>query len=218
MWKWFFTAMGPHWDNIAHPAVMDLRWPFLYLAASLATNNNEKKKKSGRRARHRVFWVRALTVCSEIWTGQQLRFSVPDWSPEVFGLAQLSVWSGCFWDTDWPALKPNASLASKTLFVFPPFQQYLLLTYMIFGALRSFISFLKAQRCIRPAAPYIRMWDLPFLGFLLKWNGRSIWPGSPLCCLFFWSQPQCKVYWHTSWQECNCDWLDSHRFKEVSWQ
>lgn len=201
-WKWFFTATAPHWDNIVQPVVMNLRWPFLYLAASLATNNTEKKPK----------------LCSEIWTGQQLCFSVPDWSPEVFGLALLSVWSGCFWDTDWPALKPNASLSSKTLLVFPPFHQYLLFTCVICRALHSFISSLKTHRCIRPAAPYVRMWKLPFLGLLLKWKERSIWPGSPLCCLFFWSQRQCKVCRHTSWQECNCNRLVSHRFKKVSWQ
>lgn len=63
----------------------------------------------------RVLWVDILTACSEISTGLQLCSSVPDWSPEVFGLASLSVWSGCFWDSDWPALRPNASLSSKLL-------------------------------------------------------------------------------------------------------
>lgn len=48
---------------------------------------------------YRVSWVCVLTVCSVISAGLQLCFSVPDWSPEVFGLAWLSVWSGCFWNT-----------------------------------------------------------------------------------------------------------------------
>lgn len=113
MWKCFLTATGQHWDTL-----YNLLWWFSGGLSSIWQHCATHTKKSGRRARHRVFWVRALTVCSEIWTGQQLCFSVPDWSPEVFGLAQLSVWSGCFWDTDWPALKPNTSLSSKTLFLF----------------------------------------------------------------------------------------------------
>lgn len=107
----------------------------------------------------------------------------------------------------------------KPFSVSPPFQQSLLFTDMIFSALHSFMSFLKTHRCIRPVAPYIRMWNLPFFFFaLFKWNECSIWPCSPLSCLFFWSQPQSKVYWHTSCQECNCDWLVCHGFKKVSWQ
>lgn len=48
--------------------------------------------------------------------GLQLCFSVPDWSPVVFVLASVSVWSGCFRNTDWFVQRPNASLSSQLYF------------------------------------------------------------------------------------------------------
>lgn len=53
----------------------------------------------------RVCWLDVLTACGLISAGPERCFSVPDWSPEVFDLASLAVCSGCFWDTNWPALR-----------------------------------------------------------------------------------------------------------------
>lgn len=62
----------------------------------------------------RVCWVGALGGLRAAWSQRDPRlcFSVPDWSPEVFDLAPLTVCSGCFWDTNWPAskVKPFFSL------------------------------------------------------------------------------------------------------------
>lgn len=89
----------------------------------------------------RVFWVDALTVCSVISAGLQLCFSVPDWSPEVFGLALLCVWSGCFWNTNWPVLRPNASLSPHNFNIFPLLLPLLLVTVTLIRSFHNWVQF-----------------------------------------------------------------------------
>lgn len=206
---WMCTT-GPHWDHIVQPVVMNLRWPFLYLAASLATDNTEKKIKikSGRRAGHSVFWVSVhwdLDGATALLLSARLK-SRSVWFGSALCLIRLFL-----------GYRLTRSSSQMRLSLQKPFWFFLHSTSISYwlswfselcSALLLFWEVHSAcctlHKNVKVAFPLV---------CCSSGTSARFWPGS-----LFWSQRQCKVYWHTSWQECNCDWLVSHRFRKVSWQ
>lgn len=188
---------------------MILRWPFLYLAALCDTHKKKWSQSSTQSVlgpcTDCVQWdldgATALLLCARlksrsVWFGSALCLI------RLF----LGYWLTCSQAKCVPLFKNpfpfllRSSSPSYLLTWFSELCTALCLFWRLIGASGLLHLTEECENCL-------------FFALLLKWNECSIWPCSPLSCLFFWSQPQCKVYWHTSWQDCNCDWLVCHGSK-----
>lgn len=126
----------------------------------------------------RECWADALTVCSVFLGRAADLLSVPDWSPAVFVLASLSVWSGCFRNTDWPALRPNASLSSQLYFSFAYLLHRITVSIIVF---HTFWIIFNLETLM---SLYIYVLCAPVLCYhAYFWDKEMTWPPSCVYCL-----------------------------------
>lgn len=166
------------WSTLGHivqPVVMNLRWPFLHLAA-LRDTQKKVATELDTECSGSVHWLCAVRSGRGNSSASLCQTEVQKclvWLSSLFDQAV----SGILTDLLSSQMRPSLQ---KPFSVSPPFQQSLLFSDMIFGALQGFMSFLG---CIQPVAHYIRMWNLLF--FCRYSSGTSAQFGpchlSPVC-------------------------------------